>query len=211
MIVFFFFVLFFKKLLFFKKTISDYWCSVSASGKKKLVCRACFNLSFSDYINNVCCFSLIAAVGVWATNQKWWCPNKVGTSVDSCCYNTVSRFTAFVNKMLKYRKKRRYELSDEWYSWCEFQPKCMQLSHFILESLHPWMSVPESLCLWSVFSSVVEERGERLQSESEPQQPGRVLLHHPAPAAGPGVRRPQLSTSHRHGACRSPQATGRWG
>lgn len=82
------------------------------------------------------------------------------------------------------------------------------VTHFVPESLHPWLSLPKFLCIDSVSSSGVGERGERLRSESEPQQSGGVLLHHPPSAAGPGVRRPQLSASHRHGARRGPQTAG---
>lgn len=75
-------------------------------------------------------------------------------------------------------------------SWNHFIPGCL------------FLNIPVFV---PVFSSGVGELGKRLRSESEPEQPVRVLLHHPPSAAGPGVRRPQLSAPHRHGACRGPQ------
>lgn len=44
------------------------------------------------------------------------------------------------------------------------------------------------------------------QPEPEPQQPSRVLLHHPPPAAGRGIWCAQLPASYCHGACGSPEA-----
>lgn len=55
-------------------------------------------------------------------------------------------------------------------------------------------------------SSIMGDAGCCEQSESKPQQPSRVLLHHPPPAAGSGLWGAQLTPSHRNGACGSPEA-----
>lgn len=49
------------------------------------------------------------------------------------------------------------------------------------------------------------DAGNWKQPESEPKQPSGVLLHHPPPAAGPGLRGAQLPSSYGHGACGSPE------
>lgn len=60
-------------------------------------------------------------------------------------------------------------------------------------------------------SSIMGDTSHCKQPESEPQQPSRILLHHPPSAAGPGLWGAQLPSSYRHGACGSPETVWQWG
>jgi len=66
---------------------------------------------------------------------------------------------------------------------------------------------------YNVFCSISSNMGDTSdckQSQSKPQQPSRVLLHHPPSAAGSGLWGAQLTPSHRHGARGSPEAAWQW-
>lgn len=57
-----------------------------------------------------------------------------------------------------------------------------------------------SFFIFISVSSIMGVTGNWKQPESKPQQPIRVLLHHPPSAAGSGLWGAQLSPSHCHGA-----------
>lgn len=92
-----------------------------------------------------------------------------------------------------------------------------ELSHYSksksLDHVRRWeKNLPAFLLsfIWMLFvfvpiSSVLGDADSSKQPKPEPQQPRRVLLHHPPPAAGPGLGGAQLPPSHRHGARGGPK------